>query len=136
MMCHENESWTRSLPIILLGLRTTWRTDFKSTPTELLYGEKIRLPFDFFEDTKFLPQSEFVQKLKATMKQVKLIPFSYNCKPKPFVFKDLQKCSHVFVHTDIIRQSLQPPYHGPYQVIKRSDKIFTLLVKIKMVTFL
>ncbi|GFT14847.1 putative gag-pol protein [Nephila pilipes] len=133
IMCHENESWTRSLPIILLGLRTTWRADFQSTPAELLYGENIRLPCDFFEDTKFQPQSEFVQKLKATMKQVKPIPFSYNCKQKPFVFKDLQNCSHVFVRTDIIRQSLQPPYHGPYQVIKRSDKIFTLLIKNKNV---
>ncbi|GFT30200.1 putative gag-pol protein [Nephila pilipes] len=133
IMCHENESWTRSLPIILLGLRTTWRADFQSTPAELLYGENIRLPCDFFEDTKFQPQSEFVQKLKATMKQVKPIPFSYNCKQKPFVFKDLKNCSHVFVRTDIIRQSLQPPYHGPYQVIKRSDKIFTLLVKNKNV---
>ncbi|GFU35203.1 putative gag-pol protein, partial [Nephila pilipes] len=133
IMCHENESWTRSLPIILLGLRTTWRADFQSTPAELLYGENIRLPCDFFEDTKFQPQSEFVQKLKATMKQVKPIPFSYNCKQKPFVFKDLQNCSHVFVRTDIIRHSLQPPYHGPYQVIKRSDKIFTLLIKNKNV---
>ncbi|GFT00020.1 uncharacterized protein NPIL_220951 [Nephila pilipes] len=133
IMCHENESWTRSLRIILLGLRTTWRADFQSTPAELLYGENIRLPCDFFEDTKFQPQSEFVQKLKATMKQVKPIPFSYNCKQKPFVFKDLKNCSHVFVRTDIIRQSLQPPYHGPYQVIKRSDKIFTLLIKNKNV---
>ncbi|GFT38281.1 transposon Tf2-6 polyprotein [Nephila pilipes] len=133
IMCHENESWTRSLPIILLGLRTTWRADFQSTSAELLYGENIRLPCDFFEDTKFQPQSEFVQKLKATMKQVKPIPFSYNCKQKPFVFKDLKNCSHVFVRTDIIRQSLQPPYHGPYQVIKRSDKIFTLLIKNKNV---
>ncbi|GFU56457.1 integrase catalytic domain-containing protein [Nephila pilipes] len=83
IMCHENESWTRSLPIILLGLRTTWRADFQSTSAELLYVENIRLPCDFYEDTKFQPQSEFVQKLKATMKQVKPIPFSYNCKQKP-----------------------------------------------------
>ncbi|GFS65798.1 uncharacterized protein NPIL_617341 [Nephila pilipes] len=109
-MCPENESWTRSFPIILLGLSA----DFQSTPAELLYGENIRLPYDFFEDTKFQPQSEFVQKLKATMKQAKPIPFSYNYKQKPFVFKDLQNCSHVFVHIDIIRQSLQPLYHGPY----------------------
>ncbi|GFS49815.1 uncharacterized protein NPIL_418821 [Nephila pilipes] len=128
-MCHENERWTRSLPIILLGLRTTWCTNFQSTPAELLYGENICLPCDFFEDTKFQPQSEFVQKLKETMKQVKPIPFSYNCKQKPFVFKDLQNCSHVFIHTDIINQSLQPPY----QVIKRCDKMFTLLIKNKNV---
>ncbi|GFT17720.1 uncharacterized protein NPIL_104371 [Nephila pilipes] len=86
-MCHENESWTRSLPIILLGLRTTWRADFQSTPAELLYGENIRSPCDFFEDTKFQPQSEFVQKLKATMKQVKLFHFHITASRNPLFSK-------------------------------------------------
>ncbi|GFY79525.1 uncharacterized protein TNIN_91531 [Trichonephila inaurata madagascariensis] len=82
-MCHENESWTRSLPIILLGLRTIWRADFEATPAELLYGESIRLPCDFIEDTLFQPQSEFVQTLKATIKDFKPVPFSYHSKQKP-----------------------------------------------------
>ncbi|GFT36586.1 integrase catalytic domain-containing protein [Trichonephila clavipes] len=80
IMCHENESWTRSLPIILLGLRTIWRADFEATPAELLYGESIRLPCDFFEDTLFQPQSEFVQTLKTTIKDFKPVPFSYHSK--------------------------------------------------------
>ncbi|GFY52641.1 uncharacterized protein TNIN_152461, partial [Trichonephila inaurata madagascariensis] len=96
-MCYENESWTRSLPIILLGLRTIWRADFEATPAELLYGESIRLPCDFFEDTLFQPQSEFVQTLKATIKDFKPVPFSYHSKQKPFVFKDLKDCSHVCI---------------------------------------
>ncbi|GFS89437.1 integrase catalytic domain-containing protein [Nephila pilipes] len=122
--------WPEAIPLPDIRAETVADNLLKA---ELLYGENIRLPCDFFEDTKFQPQSEFVQKLKATMKQVKPIPFSYNCKQKPFVFKDLQNCSHVFVRTDIICQSLQPPYHGPYQVIKRSDKTFTLLIKNKNV---
>ncbi|GFU65063.1 gag-pol polyprotein [Trichonephila clavipes] len=55
IMCHENESWTRSLPIILHGLRRIWRADFESIPAELLYGKSIRFPCDFFEDTQFQP---------------------------------------------------------------------------------
>ncbi|GFY63100.1 uncharacterized protein TNIN_188381 [Trichonephila inaurata madagascariensis] len=128
-MCQENESWTRSLPIILLGLRTIWRADFEATPAELLYGESIRLPCDFFEDTLFQPQSEFVQTLKPIIKDFKPVPFSYHSKQKPFIFKDLKDCSHVFVRTDSVRRSLQPPYHGPYKVINRSDKVFTLFIK-------
>ncbi|GFY60779.1 uncharacterized protein TNIN_107321 [Trichonephila inaurata madagascariensis] len=54
-------------------------------------------------------------------------------KRKPFKFKDLKDCSHVFVHTDSVRRSLQPPYHGPYKVINRSDKVFTLFIKGKNV---
>ncbi|GFY53802.1 uncharacterized protein TNIN_466331 [Trichonephila inaurata madagascariensis] len=132
-MFHENESWTRSLPIILLGLRTIWRADFKTTPAELLYGESIRLPCDFFEDTLFQPQSEFVQTLKATIKNFKPIPFSYHSKLKPFIFKDLKDCSNVSIRTDSVLRSLQLPYHGPYKVINRSDKVFTLFIKGKNV---
>ncbi|GFY67821.1 uncharacterized protein TNIN_341451 [Trichonephila inaurata madagascariensis] len=132
-MCHENECWTRSLPIILLGLRTIWRADFEATPAELLYGESIRLPCDFFEDTLFQPQSEFVQTLKATIKDFKPVPFSYHSKQKLFIFKDFKDCSHVFVCTDSVRRSLQPPYHGPYKIINRSDKDFTLFIKGKNV---
>ena len=45
--CHANESWTETLPIILLGLRGAWREDFKGTVAELLYGESLRLPGEF-----------------------------------------------------------------------------------------
>ncbi|GFX71860.1 uncharacterized protein TNCV_1442841 [Trichonephila clavipes] len=75
-MYHENQSWTRSLPIILHGLGTIWRADFEATPEELLYGEIIRLPCDFFEDTLFQPQSEFVQSLQAIIKDFKPVSFS------------------------------------------------------------
>ncbi|GFV74158.1 putative gag-pol protein [Trichonephila clavipes] len=116
IMCHESESWARSLPIILLGMRTIWRADFEATPTELLYGESIRLPRDFFEDTLFQPQSEFVQTLKATIRDFKPVPFSYHSKQKLFIFKDRKDRSHVFVLTDSVRRSLQSPYHGPYKI--------------------
>ncbi|GFQ93647.1 hypothetical protein TNCT_514951 [Trichonephila clavata] len=44
-------------------------------------------------------------------------------KHKPFIFRDLATCTHVFVRT-----SLQPPYEGPYPVIKRSIQF---LIQIK-----
>ena len=52
IMCHERPSWTKSLPIILLGLRTVYRDDFQATPAELVYGENIKLPYDFFSRFK------------------------------------------------------------------------------------
>ncbi|GFX94040.1 uncharacterized protein TNCV_3414021 [Trichonephila clavipes] len=112
-MGHESGSWARSLPI-MLGMRTIWRADFEATPAESLYGESISLPCDFFEDSLFQSQSEFVQTLKATIKDFKLVP-SYHSKQKPFIFKNLKDCSRVFVRPDSVRQSLQPPYHRPYK---------------------
>ncbi|KAF8777915.1 hypothetical protein HNY73_014695 [Argiope bruennichi] len=52
---------------------------------------------------------------------------------KTFVFKDLRTCSHVFVRTDSSRRSLQQPYHGPYKVERRTDKVFTLKINQKEV---
>ena len=38
----------------------------------------------------------------------------------------LSTATHVFVHHDAVRKPLQPPYDGPYPVIKRTSKHFTL----------
>ncbi|GFW51920.1 uncharacterized protein TNCV_1188511 [Trichonephila clavipes] len=109
---------------------------YEGIPSELLYAESIRLPCDCFEDTKFQPQSEFVQTLKATIKYFKPVLFSYHSKQNRFVFKDLKDCYHVFVRAESVHRSLQPQYHGPYKVINRSDKVLTLFIKDKNVNVL
>jgi len=39
LMAYGNKVWSKSLPFVLLGLRTTFREDFLATPAELVYGE-------------------------------------------------------------------------------------------------
>lgn len=39
---------------------------------------------------------------------------------------DLHSSSHVFVRDDSTRKPLQPPYRGPYKVLNRADKYYTL----------
>ena len=38
----------------------------------------------------------------------------------------LSTATHVFVRRDAVRKPLQPPYDGPYLVLKRTDKHFTV----------
>lgn len=136
LMCHQDESWSKALPLVLLGMRTALKEDLDTSPAELVYGEPLRVPGDFLTppDTK-TPEApcEFVQKLQTQMANLRPTPTARHAKPDTFVFKDLKTCSHAFLRDDTVRASLQQPYTGPHKVIERGDKIFTLLVKGKNV---
>ena len=47
---------------------------------------------------------------------------------KVFIFKDLATASHVFIRNDGYKRPLEQPYSGPYRVVSRSDKCFTVHV--------
>ena len=42
------------------------------------------------------------------------------------VIDGLSTATHVFIRHDAVRKPLQPPYDGPYPVIKGTDKHFTI----------
>ncbi|GBM00106.1 hypothetical protein AVEN_176361-1 [Araneus ventricosus] len=50
-----------------------------------------------------------------------------------FVHKDLETCSHVFQRIDRVKKQLESPYEGPFPVIERQDKYFTINIKWKHV---
>ena len=45
-----------------------------------------------------------------------------------FIFKDLATASHDFIRNDGHKRPLEQPYSGPYRVVCRSDKCFTVSV--------
>ncbi|GBM01667.1 hypothetical protein AVEN_271924-1 [Araneus ventricosus] len=50
-----------------------------------------------------------------------------------FVHKDLENCSHVFQRIDRVKKQLESPYEGPFPVIERKVKYFTINIKGKNV---
>ncbi|GFT01866.1 uncharacterized protein NPIL_624961 [Nephila pilipes] len=81
-----------------------------------------------------MDQEIFVSRLQKCMEELKPVPSSsVNKHQKIFVHKDLRSCCHVFVRIDRIKKALEPPYQGPYRVVERSEKIFTLSMKNKNV---
>ncbi|UYV64958.1 hypothetical protein LAZ67_3002563 [Cordylochernes scorpioides] len=132
---HNNIKWTETLPTVLLGLRAAINKDNNHFLSQMVYGKTIRLPGEFFDDSKHhLHAEEFVQQLQKQMELLKPLNEKHHSKTKVFVHKDLKTCSHVFIRTDRVKKPLEPPYEGPFPVLERTDKYFTLKVKGKNVT--
>lgn len=130
IMCHERYDWPNRLPIILLGLRSAFKPNIETTAAQLVYGTTLRLPGEFFNDSEVpRPQSDFVQQLTDTMQEIRPIQTANHDKSKSFVFKKLADATHVFVRNDKVRPALQTPYDGPYPVISKQDKHFTVQIK-------
>ncbi|XP_037275853.2 uncharacterized protein LOC119168560 [Rhipicephalus microplus] len=131
IMCHPHSTWLEALPAIALGLRATFKPDIQATPTELVYRDPLCLPRELSAPTSDVTNSDpadFVARLRRTMGARRPSPVARHTKPTPLVFKDLAICSHAFLRDDTVRAPFQPPYSGPYKVICRDDKTFTLQI--------
>lgn len=136
IVCHANERWTESLPWVLLGIRSAFKDDLQTSSAELVYGEPLRLPGEFFEATVdgTFDITEFSARLRNFASVLRPTPASHHSKPKVFIFKDLATCDHVFLRIDASRGSLQPAYTGPHKVVTRGAKVFKIILNNKEVT--
>lgn len=118
--------WAEELPIVLLGIRAACRTDTGVSAAEMVYGETVRLPGDFFLDhTKNkADQHVYLQNLRQVIRKLRPQPREISDSRKIFVSKNLKSCTHVFIRNDVIKKSLCPAYDGPYRVLNRNDKVF------------
>lgn len=126
LTAHESTSWSTKLPIVLLALRNTVKTDFAHTPAELVYGTTLRLPGEYFHPAQAEPHPpELVSTLRKTMSQLRYTPgTNHNTRRTTFVPTDLDQVSHVFLRIDAVKPPLQPRYEGPYAVLERREKTF------------
>ncbi|KAL1488769.1 hypothetical protein ABEB36_014568 [Hypothenemus hampei] len=70
LMCHQGTPWIDLLPSVLIGLRTCYKDDIKSSAAEMLYGTTLRVPGEFFfnEDSPLDPQV-FLEKFREHMRK-------------------------------------------------------------------
>ncbi|XP_065067489.1 uncharacterized protein LOC135693039 [Rhopilema esculentum] len=132
----DSTRWIDLLPLILLGLRTTIKTDLGCSPAQLVYGSTLRLPGQFISptfDVTALDPSVFVDRLQSFMQQLKPTP-PRSQEAYTYIPANLSSCTHVFVRHDAVRKPFQPPYDGPFKVLKRNDKHFLVDVNGKQQT--
>ncbi|XP_064483310.1 uncharacterized protein LOC135396210 [Ornithodoros turicata] len=122
------ESWTKILPLALLGIRAAIKNDMGCTVSEMVYGTTLRLPSDFFPSSPYPPPdyTTYVNRLRSAMHSLHPPP-SRNSQPRSiYVPAALETASHVFIRKDSVRGPLRPPYEGPYPVLARSEHHFTV----------
>ncbi|XP_046143645.1 uncharacterized protein LOC123988291 [Osmia bicornis bicornis] len=124
--CHGDGSWTEALPSVLLGIRATIKEDAQTA--EMVYGETLRLPGDLIEGDGQQEVSRFIEQLRRHMRALKPVKTGSHGKKAVFVFKDLASADQVFVRRDMVKKPLQPPYDGPYPVVRREAKTFTIRI--------
>ncbi|KAH9393209.1 hypothetical protein TYRP_022072 [Tyrophagus putrescentiae] len=74
LKCVANDhTWSEALPIVLLGIRSTFKEDLHASAAEMLYGQQLKLPADLMSPSPPVlasDPSDFVSQLKAYMSKV------------------------------------------------------------------
>ncbi|GFX87594.1 transposon Ty3-I Gag-Pol polyprotein [Trichonephila clavipes] len=79
---HNSVKWTQTLPTVLLGLRSVLHSDINYTIAQMVYGQTIRLPGEFFEKPKnVLDTDTFAEELQKQMDQLQ--PLKTRRQPSP-----------------------------------------------------
>lgn len=123
----NSKDWYHHLPLVLLGLRATYKEDLKCSPSELLYGQTLTVPGEFFNasDSESLDPTSYANKLKQYFRQITPKP-TRSAHTKVHVPKALLNSEYVFVRVDRVKTSLQSPYEGPFKVIRKLAKQFVI----------
>ncbi|XP_022180630.1 uncharacterized protein LOC111040872 [Myzus persicae] len=94
IMTHAKDSWTESLPIELLGMRSSLKKDLKATSAELVYGEPLNHPGDYFadnqENSSMNDPTSLLDCLRILMNKIGPVPASRHSNSRSFVFVDLK----------------------------------------------
>ena len=125
--CLTGHDWADQLPWVLLGLRSEPKQDLKTSVSELVYGSPISVPGDMVQhSTDDVSAMSHLRQLHAQVGLLHPIPTSCHGEVDSAVPHDLMEAKFVFVRHGAHTPPLQPPYDGPFAVVKAGKKSFRL----------
>ncbi|XP_071445090.1 uncharacterized protein [Hetaerina americana] len=97
IMCHQSDGWPDVLPVVLLGIRAAWKADIGASPAEMVYGQPLRLPGEFFVPSERPADDDlnFAAQLRQHFSTIRPVT-SRHGKKSVFLHQDLSSSSHVF----------------------------------------
>ena len=92
-----------------------------------MYGTSLRLPGEFLaqQDVADSDPASYAARLKDYMRTLRCTPSRRPSQSTRCTSNALDSASHVFVRHDAVRK----PYDGPFPVLTRSDRFYTLDLK-------
>ena len=127
---HDRSNWFWRLPMTLLALRTTVKTDLGASPSDLVYGEGVSVPGQLLPSAP-IPEEELIRRQRRTLSHLRMevermqpTPTSAHRRPPVHVPEELSTCTHVFVLRGGVQPTLTTPYDGPYRVLDRTPEGF------------
>ena len=118
--------WPAQLPLILLSLRSAPAEGSGISSAELVYGSTLSYPSSFL-DSRPPAGEDFHLRLQRVLRRLPPLP----TRPSPapvWVDPALQSSTHVFVRRDGHVPPLEPLYDGPFAIVQKDDKVFTLQI--------
>ncbi|XP_026462242.1 uncharacterized protein LOC113381244 [Ctenocephalides felis] len=113
IMCYKDNTWLEALPLILVGIRNAYKPDIKTSAAEMVYGEPLRLPGEFFELYKNPQNLRHPADLLSRLRE-----HVAHLQPRPTNM-------HEYFPPRRYYQEVTPN-QGPYEVLKRDDKTVTI----------
>jgi hypothetical protein len=118
--------WLSHLPWVLLGLRAAPKEDLGVSSAELLYGSPLVLPGELLTAEETAPRAVLDSLRRAATPALPTRPLTYSeAASRPLL--QLQAADFVFVRKGEFNvPPLSPLYTGPFRVLARGPKFFTL----------
>lgn len=123
-MAQQHEDWTTSPPLVLLGIRSSLKSDLGSTSVELVYGTSIYLLGEIpcsLSGSITRPAQDYAAKLRDVMSK------STCSTPSTIILQIYRQSRSSQLYPCVrpsrfIRRPLQPPCEGPYEVLRCTRK--------------
>ena len=112
MARNSSNDWLDHLPLVLLGLRTTIKSDLDACPAELVYGSPLRLLGELLapsSEPNPTDMNNLLQRLRRKMSELQAIPTRPQSSTTSYMDPRIKNCTHVFLRCDKVKRSLQPP---------------------------
>jgi hypothetical protein len=120
-------TWSEELPFVLLGLRAQPREDTGLSPAEAVFGAPIVLPDEILQNEE-MPVDAIIKNFPKTLHvpAVSLPRHNSSAWLLDELPGDLLSAPLVWVRQGGVISPLQPLYDGPYTVLCRGPRSFTI----------